>query len=165
MPEPKPERVPVMEALIQLARPLLLPPEGGNGMDKLRAAVDLALDSDFRKARHAYFTWFRNFIEPLRSGDPNRVVSSLDPGSLALAQEQLNQLWAEELAIAKRADRSRWGSGVEVGCVTVALGPLRSLIAEFAFLRAEADAGSVFSTTNAEMPRLPAYGSVTAITA
>ena len=78
-PDTDPERIPVMEALIQVPRPLLLPPAGGNRMDKLRAAVDLSLSEDFRNARHAYFTWFRDFITPLRSGDLDRVRTGLDP--------------------------------------------------------------------------------------
>ena len=70
-PDANPESMPLMEALIQTPRPLMLPRADGNWMNKLRAAVDLSLSPGFRDARHAYFTWFRDFMEPLRIGDPH----------------------------------------------------------------------------------------------
>jgi hypothetical protein len=117
-PDVDPERIPVMEALIQVPRPLLLPPAGGNKMDKLRAAVDLSLSEDFRNARHAYFTWFRDFIAPLRSGDLDRVRTGLDPASIKEAQNRLRDLWAHEVATAKEVDKNKWGSRVEIGCMS-----------------------------------------------
>jgi hypothetical protein len=117
-PGEDPERIPVMEALIQLPRPLLLPPDSRNEMDKLRAAVDLALTEDFRKARHAYFTWFRDFMTPLRSGNPDQVRDSLDRASIQEAENRLRELWAHEVAVAKKVDKSTWGSRVELGCMS-----------------------------------------------
>jgi hypothetical protein len=120
-PEPDPQtgRVPVMEALIQIPRPLLLPPPGGNDMDKLRAAVDLTLDPDFRDARHAYYTWLRDFVSPLRGGPQTDALPSLDSASFALAQERLRELWRQEIDAAKRVDKRRWGARVELGCMSV----------------------------------------------
>src|SRR4051812_15886218 len=80
----------------------MLPPAGGNGMDKLRAAVGLSLSEDFRDARHAYFTWFRDFITPLRRDDLDRVRTGLDPASIKVAQSRLRELWAHEVAAAKK---------------------------------------------------------------
>lgn len=117
-PPAQPERIPTMEALIQIPRPLLLPPAGGNETDKLRAAVDLALHPGFRDARHAYFTWFRDFITPLRSGDPEQIHTSLAPASITEAQNRLRQLWAQEVAAAKQVDKEKWGSRVELGCMS-----------------------------------------------
>jgi hypothetical protein len=120
-----PQDISVTEALVQLARPLLVPSVEGKEMDKLRAAVDLALDDDFRKARHAYFTWFRDFLEPLRSDDPDQVIESLSPASVVVMQDRLRQLYSQEVAAAKRVDRNKWGSRVETGCVTAsALGAI-----------------------------------------
>jgi hypothetical protein len=116
-PDAHPRGTPVMEALVQVARPLLVPADGGNEMDKLRAAVDLALDPDFHKARYAYFTWFRDFLEPLRSNDPNKE-NSLNAASITVIKEKLRELHAQEVDAAKRVDRKRWGSRVEFGCVT-----------------------------------------------
>ncbi|SNT63184.1 hypothetical protein SAMN05421812_11519 [Asanoa hainanensis] len=116
--KPTAERVPAMEALIQVPRPLMLPPKDGNRMDKLRAAVDLSLSEDFRAARRAYFTWFRDFITPLRSDDPDRVRAALDAASIAVARQRLRELWAHEIAIAKQVDKSRWGSRFEFGCMS-----------------------------------------------
>jgi hypothetical protein len=124
-PDAHPRRAPPMEALVQLARPLLVPPLEGMEMDKLRAAVDLALDPSFREARHAYFTWFRDFLEPLRSNDPDQVMRSLSSDSVAVMQDRLRQLWTQEVASAKRLDKNRWGSRIEIGCVTAsALGAI-----------------------------------------
>jgi hypothetical protein len=121
-PEPTldadPERVPLMEAMIQIPRPLLLPPAGGNRMDKLRAAVDVSLSEGFRDARHAYFAWFRDFITPLRSGDPDQIHTSLDAASIAEAQNRLRELWAQEVSAAKKVDKETWGSRVEFGCMS-----------------------------------------------
>jgi hypothetical protein len=117
-PGKDPERIPLMEALIQLPRPLMLPPATLKPMDMLRAAVDLALSEDFRNARHAYFTWFRDFITPLRSDDPNRVREGLDPASIKEAQNRLRALWAQEVAAAKKVDKQKWGSRVEFGCMS-----------------------------------------------
>lgn len=129
-PDANPERMPVMEALIQIPRPLMLPPADGNGMDKLRAAVDLSLSEGFRDARHAYFTWFRDFITPLRSGDPDRVRASLDPASITEARNRLRELWADEVAAAKKVDKERWGSRVEFGCMSAgALGGIGLAVA------------------------------------
>ena len=107
-----------MEALIQLPRPLLLPPPDGKPMDMLRAAVDLALSDDFRNARRAYFSWFRDFMAPLRSNDPNEVRAGLDPASIKLAQDRLRDLWAQEVAAAKQVDKQRWGSRIEFACMS-----------------------------------------------
>lgn len=118
-PAPIPDRsIPLMEALIQLPRPLLLPPPDGKPMDMLRAAVDLALSDDFRNARRAYFSWFRDFMTPLRSNDPNEVRAGLDPASIKLAQDRLRDLWAQEVAAAKQVDKERWGSRIEFGCMS-----------------------------------------------
>lgn len=120
-----PRRVPVEEALVVLARPLLVPAVEGSEMDKLRAAVDLSLDNDFRDARHAYFTWFRDFVEPLRSRDPEQVMKTLSTASLEVMQGRLRELYAQELAVARRLDQKRWGSRIELGCVTAsALGAI-----------------------------------------
>jgi hypothetical protein len=118
-PDADPESMPVMEALIQIPRPLMLPPADGDWMDKLRAAVDLSLSPGFRDARHAYFTWFRDFMEPLRSGDPDKARTRLDPKSIIEAQNRLRQLWAQEVAAAKKVDKERWGSRVEFGCMSL----------------------------------------------
>jgi hypothetical protein len=112
------KHLPVMEALIQLPRPLMLPRPGGDEMEMLRAAVDLSLSEDFRNARHAYFTWFRDFIAPLRSGDLDRIRAGLDPASIREAQKRLRELWAHEVAAAKAVDKKKWGSRVEFGCLT-----------------------------------------------
>ena len=129
-PDADPERMPVMEALIQIPRPLMLPPAGGDELDKLRAAVDLSLSEGYRDARHAYFTWFRDFITPLRSGDPDRVRASLDPASIIQAQNRLRELWADEVAAAKEVNKERWGSRVEFGCMSVgALGGIGLAVA------------------------------------
>jgi hypothetical protein len=112
VPHANPESIPVMEALIQIPRPLMLPPADGKPMDKLRAAVDLSISPGFRDARHAYFTWFRDFMEPLRIEDPDAVRTHLDRASINLAQNQLRQLWAQEVAEAKKVDKERWGSRV-----------------------------------------------------
>jgi hypothetical protein len=129
-PDADPERIPVMEALIQIPRPLMLPAAGGTRMDKLRAAVDLSLSEGFRDARHAYFTWFRDFITPLRSGDPDRIRTSLDPASIIEAQNRLRELWTHEVAAAKKVDKERWGSRVEFGCMSAgALGGIGLAVA------------------------------------
>jgi hypothetical protein len=117
-PDRDPKRIPVMEALIQIPRPLMLPRASQKPMDMLRAAVDLSLSEDFRNARHAYFTWFRDFITPLRSDDPDTVLTSLDPASIKLAENQLRKLWAQEVAAAKQVDKSKWGARVEFGCMS-----------------------------------------------
>ena len=97
----------------------MLPPADGKPMDKLRAAVDLSISPGFRDARHAYFTWFRDFMEPLRIEDPDAVRTHLDRASINLAQNQLRQLWAQEVAAAKKVDKERWGSRVEFGCMSL----------------------------------------------
>jgi hypothetical protein len=114
-----PKRIPVTEALIQIPRPLMLPPADGKPMDKLRAAVELSQDSDFQDARRAYFTWFRDFMEPLRIGNPDKARTHLDSKSINLAQNRLRDLWAQEVKAAKKVDKARWGSRVEFGCMTL----------------------------------------------
>ena len=118
-PDADPESMPVMEALIQIPRPLMLPPADGNRMDKLRAAVDLSLSPGYRDARHAYFTWFRDFMEPLRGGNQEKVRTRLDHASIIEAQNRLRELWAQEVAAAKAVDKERWGSRVEFGCMSL----------------------------------------------
>lgn len=116
---------PEMEALVQLARPLLVPAGEGRYMDKLRAAVDLSGDPTFRDARRSYFTWFRDFVGPLRGEDPDEVRRILTPASLVVMEDRLRELYDHELAAAKRLDRNTWGSRVETGCVAAsALGAI-----------------------------------------
>jgi hypothetical protein len=87
-------------------------------MDMLRAAVDLSLSDDFRNARHAYFTWFRDFITPLRGDDLDRVRAGLDPASIREAQRRLRELWKNEVKAAEDVDKKRWGSRIEFGCMS-----------------------------------------------
>lgn len=117
---PNRDRISAMEAVLQLPRPLLVPPPDGNEIDTLRRVVDLALDPEFRMARSAYFDWFRDFIEPLRAIDAAGLAEvTLDQGSFKLAQEKLHELWNNEVQIVRKGDRRRWFSRVEVGCVSV----------------------------------------------
>ena len=58
-------------------------------------------------------------MEPLRIGDPDRVRTHLDPGSIIEAQNQLRELWKQEVAAAKKVDKERWGSRVEFGCMSL----------------------------------------------
>lgn len=107
------------EALVQLARPFLLPAPQVDEMDPLRQAVELAQDPDFRRARVAYFEWFRQFMKPLLAEDVDLAKARIDAPSLTLAQNRLRELWDDELKIIKRADRARWFSRIEIGCVTL----------------------------------------------
>lgn len=118
-PDPQTGRVPTMEALIRVARPLLVPTLDGNDLEKLRAAVDLALSPDFQDARRAYYAWFRDFITPLRGGSPTDALPGLDPASMALMQDRLRELWQQEMAAARRVDKARWGTRIELGCMSV----------------------------------------------
>lgn len=118
--EQEPTDISAMEALVQLPRPLLLPDKEADEIDTLRKAVDLAQDPEFQNARKAYFTWFRNFIEPLRSSEATTLEElKLDPGSLTLAEMELRKLWEEERRIARRGDRAKWFSRLEIACMTV----------------------------------------------
>jgi hypothetical protein len=114
-----PADVSAMEALVQLPRPLLLPDNSADEMDTLRKVVDLAMDPDFRQARDAYFTWFRDFIEPLRDYDTATLDDlRIDQKSLQHAAARLRELWDDEKRITKRGDRARWFSRAEVACMT-----------------------------------------------
>jgi hypothetical protein len=119
--EEEPAEMSAMDAMVQLPRPLLLPPEDVPEDDALRAVVELAQDPEFQQARVAYFEWFRDFIEPLRRANPEATLDQLklDAGSMNVAKEQLNELWQREREVARRGDRARWFSRLEIACVSL----------------------------------------------
>ena len=117
--DPQTGRIPTMEALIRVARPLLVPTSDGDDLDKLRAAVDLTRSPDFQDAKRAYYTWFRDFISPFRGGPPTEALPGLDAASISLMQDRLRELLRQEVAAAKRVDKARWGKRIELGCMSV----------------------------------------------
>lgn len=63
----EPHTVSAAEALVAVPRPLLLPEPGGDELDVLRRAVDLAMDEEYAAMRAAYFDWFRDRVARLRT--------------------------------------------------------------------------------------------------
>jgi len=96
-----------------IARPLLVPNRGlGAGFEPLKEAVDLAIDEDFKTARRAYYEWVREFFAPLQTADGSRPI---DPASLALARERLNELRNKEREVVMRHHQAhRWHQVGEV---------------------------------------------------
>lgn len=108
------------EALIHLSRPLLLPKPGGDEMDTLRRAVDLARSDEYTHMRTAYHDWFRDLVEPLRSaGATSPADLRIDAASMKLAAEQLRELWAREQAVVRKLAKDELWSRVEVSCATL----------------------------------------------
>ena len=87
-----PSDVSTHDAIMQLARPLLLPPRGHDELETLRRAVDLAREPGYVSLRHAYYDWFREFTTRIRPDNPLAPGISLDPASLWLAAEELRAL-------------------------------------------------------------------------
>jgi hypothetical protein len=109
------------EALLQLARPLLLPKLGRDGeLGMLRRVVDLAADPDFARMRTAYHDWLRDVLEPLRTeGAWTLEGLRLDPLSLTEARQSLETLLEEEKKLVLGADRRRFWTRVESSVVTL----------------------------------------------
>ena len=78
------------EALVLLARPLMLPAPGRDELDTLRRAVDLARSDDYKAMRTAYHDWFRGIASRLQQHDAITLAEArLDPASLTEAQREL----------------------------------------------------------------------------
>jgi hypothetical protein len=108
------------EALVLLARPLLMPAPGRDELDTLRRAVDLAQSDDYKAMRTAYHEWFRGIASRLQQPDATTLAdASLDPASLGEAGRELGKLWESEQATVRKADRDRMWSRVEVGTVSL----------------------------------------------
>lgn len=108
------------EALVLLARPLMLPAPGRDELDTLRRAVDLARSDDYKAMRTAYHDWFRGIASRLQQHDVTTLADArLDPASLTEAQRELRELWEKEQATVRQADRERLWSRVEVGTVSL----------------------------------------------
>lgn len=124
-------------ALIVLARPYLVPePAGPQDLRPLSEAVEVARSREFREARSAYHQWLRDFVEPLRRGGESLEELRLDPASLRLAQERLEQLVADEHGVvktltARRAwKRTEWAMtvvGFGLSAATALINPLAGL--------------------------------------
>ncbi len=121
--EETPDDVSAAEALVMLPRPLLLPDPEIDELEALRAVVELSQDDDFVRARHAYFDWLRDFVEPLRTSREEDLHDlRLDEASLRLAETRLRELWAHEREVVARHDRARRFDRAEVACMTVGAG-------------------------------------------
>ncbi|WP_405863519.1 hypothetical protein [Streptomyces sp. NBC_00005] len=117
----EPHTVSAAEALVAVPRPLLLPEPGGDELDVLRRAVDLAMDEEYAAMRAAYFDWFRDRVARLRTAAHESLTDlRLDPGSVRIAEEELRTLWAREQKIVRKADKTRVWTRVEIGCTTLA---------------------------------------------
>jgi len=108
-------RVPAGEALVMLARTLLVPTEYKDPLEALREAVDLA--RELEDARAAYHEWLRGFVGAMRLND---VV--LDDYSLGEAKENLNKLLAKEREVIARDQRKRRWTKVEYATMVVGAG-------------------------------------------
>lgn len=116
----EPRDISAAEALVTLPRPLLLPKPDGDELDLLRNAVDLAMDEEYAAMRAAYFDWFRDRVEPLRTAAHESLTDlRLDPASIKFAEDELRQLWATEQKIVRRAKKKRVWSRVEISCTTL----------------------------------------------
>ncbi|MFF4259763.1 hypothetical protein ACFY1L_52315 [Streptomyces sp. NPDC001663] len=117
----EPHTVSAAEALVAVPRPLLLPQPGGDELDVLRRAVDLAMDEEYAAMRAAYFDWFRDRVALLRTAAHESLADlRLDPGSVRIAEEELRTLWAREQKVVRKADKKRVWTRVEIGCTTLA---------------------------------------------
>ena len=107
------------EALVQLARPLLLPNPGSNQLDKLRRAVDLGRSPEYQDLRDAYFKWFRDATKKLHPDDPSDLDFCISPASLAAISSQLEELFKQEQDVVRKlSGRKRWDRA-ETGCMAV----------------------------------------------
>jgi hypothetical protein len=92
-------------AIIQFARPLLLPNLDTDSDRPLRQAIELAVDADFRKARAAYHEWVRDFVAPLQA--PGETEFDLDSASAELARQRLDDLVSDEQRAARRSSTAK----------------------------------------------------------
>jgi hypothetical protein len=109
------------EALVQLARPLLLPKSGRDGeLGMLRRVVDLAADPDFAQMRTAYHDWLRDVLEPLRTDAAWKLEDlRLNAPVLKEARDSLSTLLQQEKKLVLRADRRKFWTQVESSVVTL----------------------------------------------
>jgi hypothetical protein len=96
-------------------------PEGRPPRFRLLEVVELACDPHYRKARSAYHEWLRDAVRRLGAADADLAETVLDPASVKLLTERLDQAIADELRIVKQGDRRRrWTKG-EVGMTVIAV--------------------------------------------
>jgi hypothetical protein len=110
-PEPEPaEPATAATVLVALARPLLLPAEDRRERFRLFEVIELASDPDFRRARSKYHQWLREMVSTL--GEAKLADAVLDPNSVKLLKERLDQLMSEERQVVTEGDRKRrWTRG------------------------------------------------------
>lgn len=107
-------------ALIRFARPHLAPPperDSDQEFTNLRHAIELARDPEFQSKRDAYYAWVRAFVSKLQKGPMEEVL--LDGPSVALMEEELTTLVAEERALVERRSKLRLWTPVEYTLMTV----------------------------------------------
>jgi hypothetical protein len=106
-------------ALIRFARPFLTPPTAeDDDFTNLRAAIELASDSEFQRKRDAYYDFVRAFIGKLRAATLEEAL--LDPGSATLFEEQLRTLIEEERGVVARSGKIKGWTYAEYALVTLA---------------------------------------------
>jgi hypothetical protein len=84
--------------------------------------VELASDSNYRRARTAYHDWLREFVAPLQSEGQALDEIGLDRASLDLAKEKLDDLIADEQRIVASGARSKRWKVTEIAIMMVGTG-------------------------------------------
>jgi hypothetical protein len=107
----QPEDLTAAEALVLLARPILVPDlSDGDYPRALREAAALAREPTILQARAEYHDWLRGYVSLLQKPGLGLADITLDKESLTLARTRLNGLLrAQEQAVAADSRRSRWG--------------------------------------------------------
>ena len=106
------------EALVQLARPYLIPEPDGDELDQLREVVEMSMNPQYEQLRSEYYDWFRRWLGPLRQSQGDLYEVTLDPASMNAMEQDLRQLWEREKSIVREADRHRRWIHVEAACVS-----------------------------------------------
>jgi hypothetical protein len=115
-PSDDPTGIDAADALVMLARPLLVPDnDQGDEFESLREAIELA--AELREERAAYHRWLRDQIGASRLGQ-----TPLDPESVQMVSDDFVQLIERERAVIARTARRRQWTRIEWATTVIGAG-------------------------------------------